>query len=92
MKLWVAGPALMLATTSMARNMDFIHDDSSSVGGIAILIVLLIGAAIGYFLERAINKSRLDKAGANYSSEYLGGKVGAIIGAIALPLLIGLLR
>ncbi len=56
------------------------------------LIPVLIGAAIGYFCERAYNKAKLDKQGINYSSDYLGGKIGACVGAIALPLLIGLLR
>lgn len=56
------------------------------------LPAMLIGAVVGYFLERAYRKRELDKRGANYTSEYLGGKVGAIVGALALPILIGLLR
>ncbi len=66
-------------------------DGGGQIGGPA-LLALLAGAVIGYFVERAYNKARLDKEGANYSSEYLGGKMGAIVGAIALPVLIGLLR
>jgi hypothetical protein len=66
-------------------------DDNGALGGPEI-IVFLAGALIGYFAERAYNKAKLDKSGAKYSSEYLGGKLGAIVGAIALPLLIGLLR
>lgn len=56
------------------------------------LIPVVAGAAIGYFVERAYKKAQLDKSGGSYSSEYLGGKLGAVIGAIALPLVIGLLR
>lgn len=66
-------------------------DSGGTIGGPA-LIAILAGAAIGYFAERAINKSKLDRMGGRYSSEYLGGKTGAIVGAIALPVLIGLLR
>jgi hypothetical protein len=70
---------------------DVESDGGGTIGGPA-LIAVIAGAAIGYFGERAYNKARLDKMGANYSSEYLGGKTGAIAGAIGLPLLIGLLR
>ncbi len=66
-------------------------DGVGSVGGAAI-IAAAAGAAIGYFVERAYNKAQLDKQNARYSSEYLGGKMGAIVGAIGLPILIGLMR
>lgn len=69
-------------------------EDGGSFGGPA-LIAMLAGAAIGYFVERAYNKYQRDKMGqdpSTYSSDYLGGKLGAIIGAIALPVIIGLLR
>lgn len=65
--------------------------DGGSMGG-PVVILLFIGAAVGYFAERAYNKYQLDKVGAKYSSDYLGGKTGAIVGAIALPLFIGMLR
>lgn len=66
-------------------------DGGASLDGAA-AVVLLVGAAVGYYAERAYRKSQLDKAGGRYTSEYLGGKTGAIVGAIGLPLLIGLLR
>lgn len=66
--------------------------DGAFATGFPALIPMLAGAAIGYYVERAYNKAKLDKEGGNYSSEYLGGKAGAIVGAIALPLLIGLFR
>lgn len=66
-------------------------DGGGDIGGPA-LFAVLAGAAIGYFAERAYKKAKLDKTGVNYSAEYLGGKTGAIVGAIGLPLLIGLLR
>lgn len=96
LKLNAAAPAALLALhdLAVARNMDFIYDDAStgSDGGFGVLLILVPGAIIGYYAERAWHKYWLDKEGANYSSDYLGGKTGAIIGAIALPLLIGLLR
>lgn len=96
LKLNAAAPAALLALhdLAVARNMDFIYDDASSGSreSPAALILLIPGAIIGYYAERAWHKYWLDKDGANYSSDYLGGKKGAIIGAIALPLLVGLLR
>lgn len=56
------------------------------------LAAMALGAAMGYFSERAYNKYKLDRAGSRYTSEWLGGKAGALIGCFALPLLIGLLR
>lgn len=88
----VAAAALLAHDFASARNMDWIYDDAGSdSGGWGILLVVGIGAAIGYYVERAWNKRRLDKEGGSYSSDYLGGKVGAVIGAIALPVLIGMM-
>lgn len=67
-------------------------ENGSSGGGGFAIVAIFIGAAIGYVVERAYKKSKLDKSGIEYSSEYLGGKAGAIVGAIALPLLVGLMR
>lgn len=69
-----------------------IGDDTGGSFDLSALPVLLAGAAIGYWAERTINRWRLDRQGDQYSSEYLGGKLGAIIGAIALPIAIGLFR
>lgn len=94
LKLNAAAPAALLALHDLvvARNMDFIYDDAGGgSGGWGVLLVAGIGAAIGYYAERAWNKRKLDKEGGSYSSEYLGGKVGAVIGAIALPVLIGMM-
>lgn len=66
-------------------------DGGEAIGGSA-LIAVVAGAAIGYIIERAYNKAKMDRSGVKYSSEYLGGKLGAIVGAISLPLLIGLMR
>lgn len=85
-------PALAIAQIDRGGNV--LHEDgdySAPLFG-PWLIPVLAGAAIGYFVERAYNKAKLDKEGGKYSSEYLGGKTGAIIGAIALPVLIGLLK
>lgn len=51
-----------------------------------------IGAAAGYFIERAYTKRKKEKEGIRCSSEYLGGKTGAIVGAIVASILIGLMR
>ena len=85
----------MVALAQVGRGGNVLNDDGGSGGGDMFgpwLIPVVIGAAGGYFIERAYNKAKLDKEGFKYSSEYLGGKTGAIIGAIGLPLLIGLLR
>lgn len=81
----------MLANAGYGGMGNVESDGGGSVGGAAIIAVAA-GAAIGYFVERAYNKAQLDKQNARYSSEYLGGKMGAIVGAIGLPLLIGLMR
>ena len=87
----------VVALAQVGRGGNVLNDDGGSGGGGGDmfgpwLIPVVIGAAGGYFIERAYNKAKLDKEGIKYSSEYLGGKTGAIIGAIGLPLLIGLLR
>lgn len=87
----VASLIPMLASAGYGGMGNAESDGGSSVGGPAIIAVAA-GAAIGYFVERAYNKSKLDKQNARYSSEYLGGKMGAIVGAIGLPILIGLMR
>lgn len=85
----------VLALAQVGRGGNILNEDGGSGDGDIFgpwLIPVVIGAVGGYFIERAYNKAKLDKEGARYSSEYLGGKTGAIIGAIGLPLLIGLLR
>lgn len=57
------------------------------------LPIMLIGAFIGFVIERAYTRAELKKLGhTDPGSAYLGGKTGAIIGAFALPLVVGLLR
>ena len=90
-----AALASMSAWAQIDRGGNVIHDDDGDYSAPLLgpwLIPVLAGAAIGYFVERAYNKAKLDKEGVKYSSEYLGGKTGAIVGAIALPLLIGLMK
>lgn len=85
----------VVALAQVGRGGNVLNEDGGSGGGDMFgpwLIPVVIGAAGGYFIERAYNKAKLDKEGIKYSSEYLGGKAGAIIGAVGLPLLIGLLR
>lgn len=69
-----------------------VEEPSSGPIDTSVLTPILIGAAIGYYLERAIAKRRLDKQGIRYDSSVLGGKAGAIIGAIAFPIVVGLLK
>ena len=90
----LAASIATMATSAIAGfgGMANVDDDTGSALDIAVLPALLIGAAVGYWAERAINRHKLDRAGGQYTSDYLGGKTGAIIGAIGLPLLIGLLR
>ena len=94
------GAALFAAFAPMAvraqvgRGGNVLYEDEGPGGSMfgPWMVPVLMGAAVGYFIERAYNKSKQDKEGIRYSSEYLGGKMGAIIGAVALPLLIGLLK
>lgn len=95
--LWTSAIAALmpaLAQAQLDRGGNVLESDGGSGGDLfgPWLTPLVIGAVIGYFIERAYNKAKLDKEGIKYSSEYLGGKLGAIIGAVVLPLLIGLLR
>lgn len=70
-----------------------VESDDSGPVDLSALPIMLIGAAAGYFIERAIMRAQLRKMGnLDPSPQYLGGKTGAIIGAFALPLLIGILR
>ena len=94
---WITVGAALVPTLALAqldRGGNVVDSGSGGDGNFVgpWLIPLFLGAAIGYFIERAYNKAKLDKEGIQYSSEYLGGKTGAIIGAIGLPLLIGLLK
>lgn len=73
--------------------MGSVESDDSGPVDLSALPIMLIGAAAGYFVERAITRAQLRKLGnLDPNPEYLGGKTGAIIGAFALPLLIGVLR
>lgn len=72
--------------------MGSVESDDSGPVDLSALPIMLIGAAAGYFVERAITRAQLRKLGnPDPSSAYLGGRTGAIIGAFALPLLIGIL-
>lgn len=86
---------LCIATVAQAGfgGMDKIEyeSDNSSVFG-PHLIIILLGAAIGCFSERASNKYKISKEGIQYTSGYLGGEVGAFIGCFGMLLIIGLSR
>ena len=97
MRKFCAALFVTLATTAawaqVGRSGNVLYEDDGSSDKIfgPHLIPVVAGAAAGYFIERAYNKSKLDKEGGLYSSEYLGGKMGALIGAVAGPLLVGFL-
>lgn len=57
------------------------------------IIAAIVGAICGCLIERYLTAAELKKKGATDTSGYfLGGKIGAVIGAIAGPFIVGLLR
>lgn len=77
--------------------MGSVEDDggSSSSGPVPAsgIVAAIVGAACGFFLERYFVAADLKKNGVtDTNGYYLGGKIGAAIGAIAGPFIVGLLR
>lgn len=71
-------------------------DGGSYSGGpvpISGIVAVIVGAVCGCLIERYLNAADLRKKGAtDMSGFYLGGKVGAAIGAFAGPFILGLFR
>lgn len=72
--------------------MDKVEEQENGELNLAALPAMAIGAAIGYYIERSINRRNFERNEIRYSSDSLGGKMGAIAGAFILPLIIGILR
>lgn len=83
-----------LAKAQVSRGGSVLNEDGANDGPLLgpWLLVPLAGAALGYFVERAWNKALLEKQGIRYTPEVLGGKTGAVIGAIGLTLIVGFFR
>lgn len=89
--LGAAAPFAAFTGFGGMSNVESDETSSSSIFG-PHLIPILLGAIAGYYIERSFTAASLKKRGVQYSSSsYLGGKTGAIIGAIAGPVLFGLL-
>ena len=70
-------------------------EGSSSSGPVPAsgIVAAIVGAVCGCLIERYLTAADLKKKGAtDTTGYYLGGKVGAVIGAIAGPFIVGLLR
>lgn len=86
------GASVMLASSAYAGFGGMGSIEASDTGSVdsGILLRMIIGAAIGYFVEQAYNKAQMRKRGDTPPFSDAGGVAGAMIGAFVFPMLIAI--